>query len=1261
MASYLHRKGISLTVKMAIWIILIGGMVGLIVGEYLQRQLYKIFIGELKMELNDRAREDRHRFNLHIEGLEKALTVFVSRSDLKDYLTGPTWSVGTNDALLPHSAIEKGIRHYTLPPPWLPPNSVLRVLFNGRQALLLDATDTLREVYHTPGDHPESIPESLLRPTVLLKMADNGSFLTRIDGIPYIIASQAVKDGERTLATLMLASPLDDRFLAAAMGLGQSQDIIALVDPHTQRVLASSSPLIADGISLADLGSRFLILGKETSNRDAIAFFDDGRSDIDIHFTSFTPLKRLERLAGSALEKNREQWVLILLVVLLTCTLLTLIASQRLKRLTREIILMTEEELGISPPPKNERDELTILEIYFRHLAQGISSARALLQEETDGLIRMAHRADKLEAREQELRSLQTITEQLGVGILLDGANTLQPFNSLMEQLIEECGCAVLSQFSYPVEGERSGLSEGWERQELVDLAGRRRIFSLRHCPALGPRGALVHEITEQVQTGEELKTFFHFPAANPHPVLCFDRAGVLHYANDACLALFQGEVIEIGRLLPDTFLKKFQKNLGSDPHAALEITFGTRIFSFLHATLPHTDSIYLYGQEVTERRRAEEALAQEQTLLRSLIDTIPDLIFFKDIDGIFLRCNKAFIGRVGLGEQQIIGCTAGRLFSFDEAQDYRGSDQAVLSSRKSIRIEEHVVRNDGTEIIYDTIKTPFFGKDGTLLGLIGIAREITERKRTEKRIQEAEVRCRILFDLAPDGILLIDPETTKAITFNQTAHRQLGYSYEEFSQLCVSDYEVLETPEDTQHHIERILKGIGRDDFETLHRTRDGELRNVQVVVQNIDLAGRHLLHCHYHDITDIRQAEKALKEAEARLRIFARIVAATPDFISLIDRNFVYQAVNGAYLCAFSKKREDIEQHTVAELFGAEIFEELKPFLEQCLVGESVYFERGYVLPAYGHRWLEVSYHPYREQEEGLITGIVVATRDISDRKQAEQELVRRQKEIETLNAELENRVHEEVEKNRNKDLILMRQSQFAAMGEMISHIAHQWRQPINTLGLILANIEDAFQRSELTPELMERKVQKSRQLILKMSSTIDDFRNFFKPNRSKSDFLIVPIIREALSLVEASFINSNIVVELYPSFKELTVHGFPNELSQVLLVLLTNARDAIVHHGITDGAVEVRIEAEDEDILIRIADNGGGIPDSIADQIFAPFFTTKTDGHGSGIGLYMAKTIIEEHMGGTINQIQTSEGTEFRIRLPRDVSSFALVKKY
>lgn len=254
--------------------------------------------------------------------------------------------------------------------------------------------------------------------------------------------------------------------------------------------------------------------------------------------------------------------------------------------------------------------------------------------------------------------------------------------------------------------------------------------------------------------------------------------------------------------------------------------------------------------------------------------------------------------------------------------------------------------------------------------------------------------------------------------------------------------------------------------------------------------------------------------------------------------------------------------------------------------------------------------------------------------------------EKNLHALNDTLEHRITEEVKNNRDKDLLLIQQSRLAAMGEMIGNIAHQWRQPINALNLVLMNIADAYQYNELTEEFLTKQVNKGERLVEAMSGTIDDFRNFFKPESSQETFEINSSVQDVINIVEASCRNNNISIEVIDS-PIIKILGFPGQYRQALLNIIGNAKDALVERHIANGKITIQLSQQNHKAVITIRDNAGGIDAHILNKIFDPYFTTRPQ--GNGIGLYMTKMIIENNMHGEVRVVNTNEGAVFMIETP------------
>ncbi|HXE98099.1 MAG TPA: response regulator [Dongiaceae bacterium] len=254
---------------------------------------------------------------------------------------------------------------------------------------------------------------------------------------------------------------------------------------------------------------------------------------------------------------------------------------------------------------------------------------------------------------------------------------------------------------------------------------------------------------------------------------------------------------------------------------------------------------------------------------------------------------------------------------------------------------------------------------------------------------------------------------------------------------------------------------------------------------------------------------------------------------------------------------------------------------------------------------------------------------------------------KKLEDYNKVLEQTVQERTRDLRKKDQMLIVQDRRAVMGEMIDNIAHQWRQPLNTLGLVVQQVPIYYDSDKCSREFVNENAATAMKLVKFMSRTIDDFKNFFSSDKEAVTFNVIQVIESTLSLIEKSFQEQNIRIALLTK-GELMMNGYPNEYSQVLLNILMNARDALVGHNADDALISIHAFKEGASTIVTITDNAAGIADEIIDRLFDPYFTTKEADKGTGIGLFMSKTIIEKNMGGRLTVRNTGSGAEFRIEV-------------
>ncbi|WP_073091928.1 ABC transporter substrate-binding protein [Thermosyntropha lipolytica] len=248
----------------------------------------------------------------------------------------------------------------------------------------------------------------------------------------------------------------------------------------------------------------------------------------------------------------------------------------------------------------------------------------------------------------------------------------------------------------------------------------------------------------------------------------------------------------------------------------------------------------------------------------------------------------------------------------------------------------------------------------------------------------------------------------------------------------------------------------------------------------------------------------------------------------------------------------------------------------------------------------------------------------------------------------AELKAAFDKQLEENRQKEALIIHQARLAAMGEMMANIAHQWRQPLNNLGLVLTNLEDAYQNGELTPAFMAASMEKSRRLINNLSRTIEDFRDFLNPRSRKEVFYVYEAVTSVLDLMEENLRFHNIKVELN-RLEMVCAYGYANQYAQAVFNVINNSFEVLKNSLRRDKKIVLRIYREQGMAVLEIEDNGGGIDEEIGDKIFQIYFTTKEKSKGTGLGLYITKTIIEQHMGGRISWHNTEEGLCMQLAVP------------
>ena len=245
---------------------------------------------------------------------------------------------------------------------------------------------------------------------------------------------------------------------------------------------------------------------------------------------------------------------------------------------------------------------------------------------------------------------------------------------------------------------------------------------------------------------------------------------------------------------------------------------------------------------------------------------------------------------------------------------------------------------------------------------------------------------------------------------------------------------------------------------------------------------------------------------------------------------------------------------------------------------------------------------------------------------------------------------RYEHSIEMIKEKHKYMLHQSRMASMGEMIENIAHQWRQPLSQINSAVLLLDGVFKKENIENECIEEKLKEIESLTIFMSHTINDFKNFLEPNKSIVTYALDETIESVVKIVKSALIKYEIKWEYL--HQQIILKGYPNELQQVVLVIVNNAIDHLLLRSVENPKIVIEAKMLGDNVSISVEDNAGGIDAQIIRKVFEPYFTTKKSKNSSGIGLYMSKMIIEESMQGTLDVMNVNCGVRFTIQIPKEI---------
>ena len=338
--------------------------------------------------------------------------------------------------------------------------------------------------------------------------------------------------------------------------------------------------------------------------------------------------------------------------------------------------------------------------------------------------------------------------------------------------------------------------------------------------------------------------------------------------------------------------------------------------------------------------------------------------------------------------------------------------------------------------------------------------------------------------------------------------------------------------------------------------------------------------------DITDQKRAEFDLIQSQEKLQL---IIDTVPALISYIDKNEHYTMANAFYKNAHGVESSKMIGKHVKEIIGEEGYKIIKPKLQKAINGETVHAEGFFHKKDGQEYWSNVMFTPHIENEE--VKGVITLVIDITKSKQQEN--------------------------------IIKEQSKMAALGDMLGNIAHQWRQPLSVISTGATGLKIEKEYDTLTDKRFFETCDAINDNAQYLSQTIDDFKNFIKGDRKQIKFNLNDNINSFLHLVEGNIKSDNIIVKSDVK-DDITLYGFPNELIQCFINIFNNAKDVLKNIK-NDGFIFISAKMDDDKLIIIFKDNAGGIPEDVLPKIFEPYFTTKHQSQGTGLGLSMTYNLI------------------------------------
>ncbi|MBF0336613.1 MAG: PAS domain S-box protein [Nitrospirae bacterium] len=1176
-------SGLSLTVRMLVLTVIVGLSAGGLLGMLLDKRINDALNTQLRERLSVKAKDERSHFDNVMISYHQSIKLFVQRVDFAKYVARANFSA--QDKAEPVISLKH--------PSWLPKSSVLRFFAHIEYAMLLDPAGRVREIYQAT-DRP--IPKQLLKPDpALISSINSQYFITTFNNVPYILAGDSLENDDGSpLATMIIASPIDDSFLADAIKPINQAEAVVLVDSFTKRVMCSNTPdLLQAGTHIDSLKERYLMMGK--------SFLDYGEADTSMQFISLIANSEVNRLKLIILSEDRKHRLFMATMLILSFMIVLFYIMRRIKGVNMRIEEFSKNVLGVNGfTSSGHADQLAMLEKRFLRLFDEMRLTKDRLFEKTVELGRSEQR-------------VRTIIDNIPMGIvtLHEGAKILS-INPATEKLFGYTESEAMALDIGTFLGDNTNIGEFYNPTEIrvfeMTARGKDGFFlpievAINSVEMGGERIsiAIIRDITRRKQTEEAIKR-----ARENLESRVEQRTSELSLANQQLsLEIYERKKTE--ELLRRNY--DIQRVISSVLTIALEpLPLAKQLSRILDVILSipwlsiqSKGCIFLVGDEpgVLEMV-ASHGFFQEQ------IETCSRLPFGRCV------CGKA------AGLKQVVFVS-----EINELHDIR-YEHVAQHGHYCVPVvsREHVLGVINLYVVAGHVRDT--QEEGFLTTIANTLTGILERRFTERKLKYAQDMFFSFMKNSPMAAFIKD-ETGKYIYANEQIARFTNMKIEDIVGKTDLDLFPPDTAAEIRAHDDMVLAVNKTIDLVETFRQEDGVHQWLVIKFPFRDETGKRMLAGMSIDMTARKRIEEALRKSEEK---YHNIINTTPEGFFEVDHNMRITEVNDS-LCQMLNM-------THAELAGQQLYDpNTAPLLivgqedEDVLVNSLAnVFKTGNSTAAnvtfkrhdgrQFHSRINIS---AIRDTDGVITGAFALLADISELVEMRDALSLHARELKRSNEELQ---------------------EFAGVA------SHDLQEPLRKIIAFGDRLKDKH-AANIPADGLDY-LSRMQGAAQRMQTLIDGLLNFARVTTRAKPFSptnLNDIIRDVLSDLEARLIKSGgrVETDMLP-----TIDADKLQMHQLFMNLIGNGLK--FHKVGVPPVVSVKcMVAHDGFCEITVADNGIGFDEKYLDRLFKPFqrLVGKDKYEGTGMGLAICEKIVKRHGGEIIAQSAPNMGATFRIRLP------------